>query len=337
MQNPILITGPSAWIGDEIRLREDWQLTLTPAELDEVVHALNLTSALSMSEITKHEFKLPTLGPRLHYVQHQLEHGSGATIIKGFPADRFSPEQTERIFWGLATYIGNAVSQSANGERIFHVRDEGFKVGHPKARGPNTRKRLSFHTDRCDVIGFMCLRQALSGGINQLVSSVSIYNRILVERPDLLKVLMSPYYYKRHNVDTGNHLPYCQQPIFSFRDGIFASAYLRVLIDRAYADNDVTPMTDLQLEALNYIDEVAARSDMHVEFKQEPGDIVLLNNWITYHRRTEFTDHEDLTKRRHLLRIWLAVPNSRPLDEMFRDNYGAVEAGAIRGGMQASS
>ena len=66
MQNPILITGPSAWIGDEIRLREAWQLTLTPAELDEVVHALNLTSALSMSEITKHEFKLPTLVPRLH-------------------------------------------------------------------------------------------------------------------------------------------------------------------------------------------------------------------------------------------------------------------------------
>ena len=151
-----------------------------------------------------------------------------------------------------------------------------------------------------------------------------------------LKVLMSPYYYKRHNVDTGNSLPYCQQPIFSFRDGIFASAYLRVLIDRAYADNDVTPMTDLQLEALDYIDDVAARSDMHVEFKQEPGDIVLLNNWVTYHRRTQFTDHEDLTKRRHLLRIWLAVPNSRALDEMFRENYGAVEAGAIRGGMQAN-
>ena len=29
--------------------------------------------------------------------------------------------------------------------------------------GPNTRKRLSFHTDRCDVIGFLCLRQARSG------------------------------------------------------------------------------------------------------------------------------------------------------------------------------
>jgi len=35
------------------------------------------------------------------------------------------------------------------------------------------------------------------------------------------------------------------------------------------------------------------------------------------------------------LRVWLAVPNSRALDEMFRANYGAVEAGAIRGGMNA--
>ncbi|MBT6723197.1 MAG: hypothetical protein HOB20_08200, partial [Planctomycetaceae bacterium] len=75
----------------------------------------------------------------------------------------------------------------------------------------------------------------------------------------------------------------------------------------------------------------------HVEFRQAPGDIVLLNNWITYHRRTEFTDFEEPAKRRHLLRIWLAAPNSRALDEMFRANYGAVEAGEIRGGMNPSS
>ena len=28
------------------------------------------------------------------------------------------------------------------------------------------------------------------------------------------------------------------------------------------------------------------------------------------------------------------MPNSRPLDPLFADNYGAVEAGAIRGGMR---
>ena len=329
------VSGPSAWIGDEIKQRASWNFTLTQKSVDELTHALEQTAALPLTEICREKFQLPTLEQKLLRIQHQLEHGSGATIMKGFPVDRYSPEEAERIFWGLSTHLGTAVSQSASGEKIFHVRDEGFKVGHPKARGPNTRKRLSFHTDRCDVIGFMCLQQAQSGGTNQLVSSAAVYNQILQERPDLLAELTSPYYYKRHNVDTQNHLPYCQQPIFSFRDGLFASAYLRVLIDRAYADHDVLPMTDTQLEALDLIDEVAGRPEMHVEFRQERGDIVLLNNWITYHRRTEFTDFEEARRRRHLLRIWLAVPNSRAVDEMFRANYGAVEAGAIRGGMNA--
>ena len=337
MPDTIPISGPAAWVGKEVTQREDWNFTLASKHLEEIRLAVRQTATTPLTGIGSAEFSLPILGQQLLQIQHQLEHQSGVTILKGLPVDDFSAEEAERIFWGLSTYIGTAVSQSASGERIFHVRDEGFKTGHPKARGPNTRKRLSFHTDRCDIIGFMCLQQAQSGGINQLVSSVSVYNQILHERPDLLKVLMAPYYYKRHNVDTGNRLPYCQQPIFSFRDGIFASAYLRVLIDRAYADNDLPPMTETQLEALNFVDEVAARKEMYVEFWQEPGDIVLLNNWITYHRRTEFIDFEDPAKRRHLLRIWLAAPNSRALDEMFRANYGAVEAGAIRGGMNPSS
>ena len=43
----------------------------------------------------------------------------------------------------------------------------------------------------------------------------------------------------------------------------------------------------------------------------------------------EFADHELPELRRHLLRIWLSVPNSRPLDPRFQDNYGATAAGAF--------
>ena len=332
---PEPVTSPAAWIGDELLSREDWTLTLDAQAVDELRDALRDSRDLTLDQINPSNFKLPLLKATLAKIQHQLEHGSGATIIKGFPVRQFSVDEAERIFWGLTTYLGTAVSQSATGQRLFHVRDEGFQVGQPQARGPNTRKRLSFHTDRCDVIGFMCLQQAKSGGVNQLVSSMAIYNQILEERPDLLLELMSPYYYKRHNVDLGNELPYCRQPIFSFHQGVFASAYLRVLIDRAYLDNDVPPLTATQLEALNFVDEVADRPAMHIEFRQEAGDIVLLNNWVTYHRRTEFIDYQELARRRHLLRVWLAVPNSRALDEMFRANYGAVEAGAIRGGMNS--
>ena len=74
------------------------------------------------------------------------------------------------------------------------MRDEGFRLDDPRARGPNTRKRLTFHTDRCDVIAFMCLQQAMSGGENDILSSAALYNEVRRRRPDLLAELMPPYY-----------------------------------------------------------------------------------------------------------------------------------------------
>ncbi|MGI9518524.1 MAG: TauD/TfdA family dioxygenase, partial [Pirellulaceae bacterium] len=96
-------------------------------------------------------------------------------------------------------------------------------------------------------------------------------------------------------------------------------------------------MTEIQREALDFLEVVAAEPEMHVTFRQQPGDILFLNNWVTLHRRTAFEDYEDLELRRHILRVWLSMPNSRPLDPMFAGNYGATEAGAIRGGMRATS
>jgi alpha-ketoglutarate-dependent taurine dioxygenase len=255
-------------------------------------------------------------------------------MIRGFPADGFSEEEATRIFWGIVQHIGTPVSQSATGERIFHVRDEGFRAEDPRARGPNTRKRLSFHTDRCDVIAFMCLRQAKSGGENDLVSSAALYNEVKRRRPDLLPVLTEPYYYKRHNVDHGNELPYCRQPVFSFRQGHFAASYLRVLIERAYDSPELPDMSDRQREALDFLESIAEERALHVRFRMQPGDILLLNNWVTFHRRTEFADHPEPARKRHILRAWLSMPNSRPIDPLFKENFGATEAGDIRGGIQ---
>ena len=75
---------------------------------------------------------------------------------------------------------------------------------------------------------------------------------------------------------------------------------------------------------------------MHVSFTQSPGDVLLLNNWVTLHRRTAFVDDPDPMQQRHILRAWLSMPNSRPIHPLFLDNYGATEAGAIRGGMIAA-
>ena len=73
-----------------------------------------------------------------------------------------------------------------------------------RTRGPNTNRKLGFHTDRCDVISFLCLMPAKSGGENQIVKSQEIYACIKKERPDLLMILQEEFPYKRHVVDRGN-------------------------------------------------------------------------------------------------------------------------------------
>ncbi len=298
-----LLDHPAVWKGEELLSRNDW----------------------------KHDYASADWSA----IQDSLENGSGAALIRGFPLEECSKDEARAAFLELCGKIGTAVSQNEAGDLVFDVSDAGFKNDDPRARGPNTKKKLSFHTDRCDVIAFLCWRQAKSGGENELVSSMAIYNAIREQRPDLLEVLMQPFVYKRHTVDLGNDLPYCEQPVFSFCEGHFAASFLRVLIDRADADPELPNLTAEQKEAMDYLETVAADPAMHVRFRQEPGDILLLNNWVNLHRRSAFEDHERPEDRRCLFRIWLAMPNSRPLDSMFEANYGAVGAGEIRGGMRA--
>lgn len=327
---------PAAWKGTALFQRQDWSVKLDQQHLQDLHEALREISAedLSLEQITAERFPLPQLGPVLRQIQHQLEHGSGACQLKRIPVEDYAPRELERLFWLISIHLGTPVSQSATGEKIFHVRDEGYQIGQAQARGPNTRKRLSFHTDRCDVIGFLCIQQAISGGDNQLVSSVALFNEMRDRWPQLTEILMQPFYYLRHNVDQGNAKPFCRQPVFSVQEGHFAGSFLRVLIERAYASPDLPDMTPGQQQALDQLEALSESRELSVTFRQEPGDLLFLNNWVTFHRRDDFQDATEEHLKRHLLRAWLSVPNSRPLDPLFADNYGNTAAGAIRGGMQ---
>lgn len=330
------LTSPSAWTGEELFRRDDWLTTLDDDQRRAIDDALRASEARgdALDDIGPASFPLPPLQPRLLQLRDSLENGSGATLIRGLNVRRYSTAQLERIFWGLASYIGTPVSQSADGRRVFSVRDANLADEDPRNRGPMTRKSLTFHSDRCDVIAFLCLQQAREGGENEIVSSPSLYNALLAERPDLLEALMEPYRYQRHNVDVGNELAQYAQPIFSIYQGHFASFLMQVLIERAYAQAGTPPMTPVQREALDYLQQRAR--DLSARFRQQPGDLVMLNNLVTLHRRAAFVDHEDPARKRHLLRLWLSVPNSRPLDPAFAPTFGDTRGGALRGGMRVA-
>ncbi len=288
---------------------------------------------MALEDITQTEFPLPNLAHKLQSIQGSLEHGSGSFLLRGWPTGRYSLEDNQRVFWGLSRYLGTPISQSARGETLFHVQDAGYATNDAKARGPNTRKALHFHCDRCDVIGFLCIRAAKVGGDSYLASSITVHNEILKRRPDLLEQLYRPWYYKTHNVDLANNDPWCRQPIFAIQEGHFVGYILRVLIDRAYELPELPEMTPLQREALDFLDSVCAEQDLNFKFRQEPGDMLFVNNFVNFHSRSEFEDHDDPESKRLLLRIWLSVPNSRPLPASFAGSFGHSGAGELRGGI----
>ena len=179
-----LIESSSLWTGEELAEREDFLFSLEGSQLAEIKHLIsgNLESAPNICSI-------------INQVTDSLENGSGVIIIKNWPIHELSEDEAKRMFLNLVSIIGTPVSQSSEGEMIFSVKDSGFSDNDPRSRGPNTRKKLSFHSDRCDVIGFLCLQQAMSGGENQIVSSVAIHNHMLKNYPELLNVLYEPFYY----------------------------------------------------------------------------------------------------------------------------------------------
>ncbi|MEM7356178.1 MAG: TauD/TfdA family dioxygenase [Acidobacteriota bacterium] len=325
--------GSAAWRGDELSRRADWQHTLTAAECGEIEQALEHARDVDLEDLGAADFPLPNLARRLRAAQTSLEHGTGSFFLRGWPIERHGLDDNQRVFWGIARHLGTPISQSAQGETIFRVEDAGFGQGDARARGPNTRKGLHFHCDRCDVIGFLCVRAARRGGENYLVSSLTVHNEILARRPDLLEELYRPWYYKTHNVDTSNRDRWCRQPIFAIQEGHFVGYVLRVLIDRAYELSELPDMTPRQKEALDYLDAVCAEEALNTKFRQEPGDMLFINNFVNFHSRTEFEDHDDPEKKRLLLRIWLSVPNSRPLPPDFAGSFGRTGAGEIRGGI----
>jgi Taurine catabolism dioxygenase TauD, TfdA family len=334
-EEPARTDHPAAWRGASLLRGEDWQVDWTDAELDEIDAAIQSSAAIPPDELTREMFPLPTVGTRLEAIRHSLEHGCGATRVGSLRLAGRSDEEIERLFLGLGLHIGTPVSQSASGECLLHVRDEGYAPDDPRFRGPHSNRPLRFHTDRCDVIAFLCVRQATSGGENDVVSSMTLYDEMAARHPDALRTLCESFAYLRHTVDSGNANPFTMVPVFSKHAGHFAASLLRVLIDRADASPLAPDLTSAQRHALDTLEAVAEDPALFVRFRQEPGDVLFLNNWVTFHRRGGFIDPTAADQRRHLLRLWLAVPNSRPLDPRFEEHFGSTAAGAVRGGMRA--
>jgi Taurine catabolism dioxygenase TauD, TfdA family len=355
MTNRTPLTGPAVWTGEEINNSRRWIRDFPAsgaAALDNALAAVN-EAGLEWSQITRKDFPLSGLDALLDDIRDELESGVGIMKLRGFPVHRYDEDDLRKIYFGLGTHLGTPVFQNRSGELMRAIRDEGAHVGRTYGETKDqkgttflssyartlTNGGLRFHTDRTDVVGLLCVRQAMKGGVSTLASTPAIHNAILARRPDLLDALFTDYWRSRFGEEgTGKdgagttRATAYPLPIFGLRDGKFTSHYSLTFIEAAQLAPDVPKLTAAQKEAIDML--MATAQELCFEMTLEPGDLQLINSHVTYHGRTPFEDEASSGHDRLLLRLWLTMPNNRPLPQGHEILWRNIDANTPRGGIQ---
>jgi len=350
MTGIVPITGACAWRGKDIARSRRWVRDLRPADIAEIEAALAGVErrGLGWHEIRRANFPLPGLSSLLADIAEELENGCGMMKLRGLPVARYSEDQLRKLYFGIGANLGTPVFQNRSGELMRLIRDEGAEVGEKYGQIERVRMAdgkpflssyartlsnglLRFHTDRTDVVALLCVRQAAKGGVSTICSSVSVMNEMLKRRPDLCALLFEPYHRSRHGEESETAENVYALPVFGVRDGCFTSHFSLTYIEAAQTVPGVPRMSAEQKEALDML--LALARELSFEMTLAPGDIQFLNSHVTYHGRTPFEDDAASGRDRLLMRLWLAMPNSRALPMGQEVLWRNVEAGALRGGI----
>ena len=257
------------------------------------------------------DLPLGTLAPLVDRLRTEVLHGRGIALLRGFPVDRCTVDEMALMFWGVGLRLGRAVSQSVMGERLGHVIN--VTDGDPHARAYRNRSELSPHSDPGDLLSFLCIRPAPSGGVSRFVSSLTVFEEIRHDRPDLLALLARGFHYHRFGEEGPGDDPITPHrvPVFSECNGLVSGRFVREYVEIAADEDHSIVLTDVEREAIDYLEATANRPDLALDFTMAAGEAVMANNFTVFHARSAFTDDSD--RRRHLLRLWLAADPPRPV------------------------
>jgi hypothetical protein len=307
------VVDPAGWTADELRNVADWSYRISERDADELAAGIAAVrrAGVPVVEVARENFPLAGFADVLADVRREFKDGRGIVMLQSFPVERFDREETAIAYLGLGAYLGKTMSQNKQGHVLGHVKDLGGDYADPHTRGYMTRAEMFFHADACDYVGLLCLKTSKSGGASRVASSVTVYNRILERRPDLAKVLTEDFYRSRSGEVNPGEAAFFKQPIFSFTDGYFSATGASAVVDKAQKLPGVPKFTEAQKEAVALYRATVAECALDIGF--EAGDIQFLNNFVMLHTRRAYEDWPEPARKRHLLRLWLSDPASRPI------------------------
>jgi hypothetical protein len=301
------VVDPAAWVPESLGPVQDWAYRISDEDQEELLAAVAefRTRRLPLPAVSRDNFPLPKLAGVLAEIHRELIDGRGMVMMQNFPVERLDREGIAIGYMGIGAYLGQKMVQNKYGHVLGHVKDIGENYG-TTGRSYNTSAEVRFHSDACDYVGLLCLHPAKKGGTSRVASSVTLYNKMLERRPDLVEVLTQDFYRSHKGEMTPGTCPWYKQPIFCFT-AIGAGS----TIEKVLKLPGVPPLTPAQKEAVALYRETVAEFAADIEFKK--GDIQFLANHVTLHSRREFEDWPELDRRRHLLRLWLRDTAGRPI------------------------
>ncbi|KAK1526849.1 taurine catabolism dioxygenase TauD [Colletotrichum paranaense] len=311
---PEEISGSTVWVKEELSQKTGrWLYHFTEDQVKHVIAAVRdiENRGFQLSEVDKTTFELP--GPFkdfLYRIRNQLINGIGFVVLRGLPVESWTTRQASIAYLGIGSYIGRRLSQNRQGHMLGHIKDlsEGKEVN-GEGRIYRTQKAQTYHTDESDIVGLLCLHQAMEGGESQVVSSHNIYNTLRRERPGILRQLCLPHwFYDRKGEASEGEKGWMRTPgYYYYKEKLsmkWDSYYVGAL--QRFWDAGLLPQyTDAQREAIQVMEDMCRRLSLEMTLQQ--GDIQFVANTHNLHARSAYKDDNDVTKKRWLQRLWLAT------------------------------
>lgn len=327
-QEFVTLPNVTQWRGSDFSSKDDIAVDLDTDVIRGLLPAVRdlVKSGRSTTEYMRDDFPLDELAGQLAELRDLVLYGRGIAILRGFPVNALSQAENEAFYWCVGLHLGSPVSQSVMGDRLGHVIDVSGKD--KQARAYRNSEELTPHTDPADILAFLCLRPAMSGGVSHFSSSHTVHEEMRRQRPDLLARLYRGYRWHRFGEQPEGFDPITPHrvPVYSERDGVVSCRIVRQYIEIAADEYPELALTDDDREALTMFERLAAEDDICFKFTLAPGEAVVANNYTVLHARTAFEDYGDPALKRHLLRLWLHADPPRPtVPEIFI--YGDGEPG----------
>ena len=298
-----------AWVAADVDMA-DCVVILDDAAQDELLHMAQSIQAEPLPVLLRapEQFAMPALRDFLARGRVLLDGDPGIAIIDRLPLDAIDEQVAVAIFWVLGKLVGRPVAQKWDGTMLYDVTDKGQSYTYG-VRGSYTNVELLFHTDNAfaiappEYVALLCIRPALEGGVSRFCSVHTVHNRMLEHYPRELERLYECVLWDRQAEHRAGAPKVTKAPVFCFRDGRL-SARLNVSLIRKGYDVAGLEMDTETGDALAALESVAEDPKLWFELSIERGQVQYLNNRSIAHYRSEFTDHDDPSRKRHLVRSW---------------------------------